>query len=62
MKRFKFGWKSWVWRVAALLVLATFPFWWIVAWSDKRWHGKGFWGTGWLLFSSAVAELVTGEY
>lgn len=62
MKRFRFGRKSWVWRAVSLLVLATFPFWWIVLWRDERRHGgKGFWAAGWLLLASAVTNVMTGE-
>lgn len=60
--RIMLGWKSWVWRVLALLVIVTFPFWWAVLWGDLRRLGRdGFWATGWTLFASTVREIVTGE-
>ena len=56
----RLDWVSWLLRAFALLVLATFPVWWIVIWRCGR-PRMGFWEAGKETLLSCLAELVYGD-
>ena len=60
MNELRLDWVSWLLRAFALLVLATFPVWWLLLWKWER-PRMGFWEAGKDLFLSCLAELVYGD-